>query len=92
LPIESASEFEAVLGQSLIKIDKFMYERGKSPLLEDARRTLEKVMASARNGEQLKLLRDQLSEAAEVLRNLITRDEDLRNDLWDAMDFIDFRC
>jgi hypothetical protein len=92
LPIESASEFEAVLGQSLIKIDKFMYERGKSPLLEDARRTLEKVMATARNGEQLKLLRDQLSEAAEVLRNLITRDEDLRNDLWDAMDFIDFRC
>lgn len=90
--ITSASELEAILDQSLIRIDKFLYERGEIPKVDSARRTLERVRSEARDSAKLKSLRAAFSEAAEVLRAEIARDEDLRNDLWDVLDYIDYRC
>lgn len=90
MPLQSASEFEAVLGQVVIKIDKHMVQYGEDPNLKDAKRSLEKVIGAARDDARLKALRGELNELSEVLRTKLSKDEELRNDLWDALDFIDY--
>ena len=92
MPITSASEFEAVAGQAIIKVDKALYERGEVPALKEARRTLESAVARARQPEQLKAMRQVLGEATEVLQAELARDRELHDDLWDLLDFIDYRC
>ena len=90
MPISSASEFEAVASQAVIKISKVLYERGDVPPLKKARRELKSIAALAREGEQLKAKRDSLQAIAETIRLNITRDEDLLNDMWDLLDYIDY--
>jgi hypothetical protein len=87
----SASEFEAVLGQACIKIDKVLYERGGVPVLEDARRALQLILESARDGKKLKSLRAKLDGASETVRTEMGHDQKLRDDLWDCLDYIDYR-
>jgi len=90
--ILSVSEFEAVIGQAQIKIQKVLYERGEVPPLQEAVRTLQKVEALARQPEKLKATRDRLEAAAETIREEMSSYDDLRNDLWDLMDYLDYRC
>jgi hypothetical protein len=89
--ILSVSEFEAVLGQACIKVDKALYERANPPPLEEARRTLESVQNAARDAKKLKSLRAKLDSAVEVVSGEIPNDEKLREDLWDLLDYIDYR-
>ena len=90
MPITTASEFEAVIGQALIKIDKVLYARGDVPAIKDARRVLETAHDTARDPAKLKALRQKLSDAIDSLTAEISDDEDLRHDLWDLTDYIDF--
>lgn len=90
MTVASASEFEAVMGQCLIKIDKTLYERGDPPKLKQARRDLEKVLSFSRDPDKLKEMAATLNQAAEIVRTEIGHDEQLRNDLWDCGDYIDF--
>ena len=90
MPLQSASEFEAVLGQVCIKIDKHMYQYGEDPSLKDAKRTIEKIIAVARDDTKLKALREELNELSEVVRTKMSKDEAVRDDLWDALDYIDY--
>ncbi len=92
MAINSVSEFEAVLSQAQIKIQKAIVQRGEIPALKKALRMLEKIEALAREPEKLKPLRDDLEATGEVLRREIGHDEKLRNDTWDLTDYIDFRC
>jgi len=91
VPILSVSEFEAVLGQVCIKIDKALSERGDVPSLEEARRDLDNVMQNARDGKKVKLLRKKLESASETVCGEIGGDEKLRDDLWDCIDYVDYR-
>lgn len=90
MPLQSASEFEAVLGQVVIKLEKHMYQYGEDPQLKDAKRELEKIIGAARDAKKLESLRDNLNELSEVVRVKLSKDEEVRNDLWDALDFIDY--
>jgi len=90
VPLQSASEFEAVLGQVVIKIEKHLYQYGEDPALKDAKRSLEKVIEAARDPKRLKSLREELNETSDVLHTKLSKDEEVRNDLWDALDFIDY--
>ncbi len=92
MAILSISEFEAVIGQAQLKIEKVMYQSGEVPALKKAHRSLGKIEALARDPEKLKGVRDQLEAAAEIVREEISHDDKLRNDLWDLMDYIDYRC
>ena len=87
----SASEFEAVLGQCLIKIDKVLYHRGDPPKLKEARRELDIVLSFSREPAKLKELKPRLVAACDVV-NLELGEEPMREDLWDCQDYIDFRC
>ncbi len=91
MPIVSRSEFEAVLAQACIKIDKVLYERGQVPALEDARRTLDVLQQCSRDSAKVKALRGKLELASEVVMSEIDHEPKLREDLWDCLDYIDFR-
>ncbi len=90
MAILSVSEFEAVLGQACIKVDKFLYERANPPPLEEARRTLEMVQQASRDPKKLKTMRAKLDGASDIIRAEI-EDEQLREAMWDLLDYIDFR-
>jgi hypothetical protein len=91
VPINSVSEFEAVLGQALVKIDKALYERGDPPKLQEVRRKLEKVQEVTRNTAELKKMRQAVNDVGEIVRLEISRDEQLHEAFWDLLDYIDFR-
>jgi hypothetical protein len=90
VPIANVSEFEAVIGQALIKIEKAMYQTGETPQLRESRRDLGKLEEVARDPAKVKAMRARVVEIAETLRVQMSRDEDLHNDMWDVLDFIDY--
>lgn len=90
MPIANISEFEAVIGQAVVRIDKAMYQLGETPQLKEARRDLNKLEEIARDEEAVKAMRKRVTEIAETLRVQLSRDEDLHNDMWDVIDYIDF--
>ena len=90
MPISTASEFEAVVAQAVIKISKVLYERGEIQALKDARRELDMLAEVARDADKLKEKRVKITEIAEVIRANISRDEDLLNDMWDLLDYVDY--
>jgi hypothetical protein len=92
MAITTASEFEAVMGQAMIKVDKVLYQRADPPNLNEARRNLEKVLSFSREPDKLKQQSATLNAAIEVVSKEIADDEKLRNDLWDCSDYIDFGC
>ncbi|MEQ9325267.1 MAG: hypothetical protein RIF41_39235 [Polyangiaceae bacterium] len=79
-----------MLGQVVIKLDKYMVQYGEDPSLKNAKRSLEKIIGAARDDARLKGLREELNETSEVVRTKLSKDEEVRNDLWDALDFIDY--
>jgi hypothetical protein len=92
VPIVSRSEFEAVLNQACIKIDKTLDQRGQVPTLEDARRTLVALQQAAKDSEKLKAMRSKLESASDVISSEMASDTKLRDDMWDCLDYIDYRA
>jgi hypothetical protein len=68
-----------------------MTERGQVPSLEDARRTLDLISNNSKNGPRLKELRPQLERASDAVSAELD-DSKLREDLWDCLDYIDYRA
>lgn len=91
MPVTSVSEFEAIASRVLIRIDKFLYERGEVAKVKDARRDLEHIQGTARDPAKLKSLREKLSNLSETIRVEIPRDEEMRDMLWDLLDYIDYQ-
>lgn len=92
MPVTTANEFEAVMSRVLLRIDKVLYARGDPPKLKDARRTLDRVNEMARDSAKLKAARTELSEACDVVQTEIASDEELRNMLWDLVDYVDYNA
>lgn len=92
MPIVSRSEFEAVVAQACIKLDKVLYERGPVPTLEDARRTLSLLGQFSRDTLKLKSMRATAERAVDIVANEIDNDAKLREDLWDCLDYLDYRA
>ena len=90
MPIANVSEFEAVIGQCVVKIDKAMYALGETPQLKEAKRDLVKLEEIARDAAKVKAMRPRVQQMAESLRSELSRDEALHNDMWDVLDFIDY--
>ncbi len=90
MPIANVSEFEAVIGQACLKIEKALYQLGDNPKLKDCRRDLEKLEKIAREPEKVKAMRKRVADIAETLRLQLKRDDELHNDMWDVLDFIDY--
>jgi len=92
MAILSESEFEAVINNAMMRIDKELVIRGDVPPLKVARRGLESVLAVSRDKAALKALLDQLSDTCEQIRANIPDDPKLGESLWDLVDFVDYRC
>lgn len=92
MPVTTANEFEAVMSRILLRIDKVLYARGDPPKLKDARRTLDRVNDMARDSAKLKAARPDLVEASDVVQTEIASDEELRNMLWDLVDYVDYNA
>ena len=90
MAITSASEFEAVLTRVLLKIDRELVERRGATRLEDARRIIDKAQAIARDTAKLKAYQPQLLSAGEVLREELGRDQELGEQTWDLVDYIEY--
>jgi hypothetical protein len=90
--ITSASEFEAIIDRAIVKLDKFLYERHSDPVVANCRRTLDKLKNLARDSDKLKAQRDALSKVCDTISEKLSDDSDLQSDLWDLLDFIDYRC
>ncbi len=91
VPISSVSEFEAVISQAVISIEKEIVHKGENPRLKDAKRDLEKLEGIARDTPAAKAFRERLAEIGETLRTEMGRADALHNDMWDLLDFIDYR-
>lgn len=92
MAILSESEFEAVLGNALMRIDKELVIKGDVPPLKEARRELEIVLAAARDKQKLKALLGSLSDTCDVIRAQIPDDTAFAESLWDLVDYVDYRC
>ena len=90
MALASISEFEAVVAQAVIKISKVLVERGEVPRLKEARRELQMLAERTDDAAKLKASKDKLTEVGELIRIEITDDEELLNDIWDLLDYIDF--
>ena len=90
MAITSASEFEAVLTRVLMKIDRELVERRGATRLEEARRIIDKAQAIARDAAKLRAYQAQLLSAGEVLREELGRDQELGEQTWDLVDYIEY--
>jgi hypothetical protein len=91
MPITSASEFEAILSQMKMRVDKGLSERGSVPALETAGHDLQRIYAAARQPAKLKGLRTLLEQITDSLGREIPDDPGMLEKLWDLADFIDYR-
>jgi hypothetical protein len=90
--IQNTFELEAVMTRVLVKLDKHIAERGSWPVLETARRTMDQVRATTRQGPKLKALRDQLRAAVETITAELPAEGALHEDAWDVEDYVDYRA
>jgi hypothetical protein len=92
MSIQSASEFEAVINNVSMRIERAISERGAIPVLESADRDLKRIFAVARQPAKLKALRSLLEQTIDVITEQIPDDNTLREQLWDLSDFVDYRA
>ena len=90
MPVTTVSEFEAVASRVRIRIDKFLYEREVTKV-KDARRDLEFIEGIARDATKLKAQREKLNALSETIRVEMPNDEEVREMLWDLLDYIDYQ-
>jgi hypothetical protein len=88
--IQSASEFEAVVTQVINRVDKELGALGSNDALEKARRDLAHIQAAARDGAKLKAARNKLDTLTDGLSNVL-QDDHILNQMWDLLDYIDYR-
>ena len=91
MAIQSSMELEAVLSRVGIKIEKYVAERGTWPLLEEAKRSIDQVLAVTRQPSKLKALREKLKSVSETLTTEVPKDGNLHEDIWDVEDYFDYR-
>jgi hypothetical protein len=91
MAILSASEFEAVVTQVKMRVEKGLSERGGVAALETAGRDLSHIFAAARQPAKLKGLRGLLEQTTDLLGREIPDDQAMMEKLWDLADFIDYR-
>jgi hypothetical protein len=91
MAILTASEFEAVIGQVVSRIEKELVARSNAPVLESARDELSRLQRIARNGEKLKAVRPKLDSLTDAITGEIAEDH-VMNQLWDILDYIDYRA
>ena len=89
MPIANVHEFEAVISKAIVKLDKFLQDK-EIAKVKDARRDLEKILKIARDKNQVKAMSARLNQISEIVR-VDVGDEAMLNDVWDLMDFVDYR-
>lgn len=92
MAIQSASEFEAVVNNAVIAIEKAIQESGTNDRLAVVRDDLTRIGAAARTGAKLKALRPKLEDVADTVQVQIPSNDKLLNDLWDLLDYVDYRA
>lgn len=91
MAIMSRSEFEAVIGNVINRIEKELVARGSIPAIETARDELAKLRASAGDSKKLKALRGKLEQATDAVTGVIS-EQPVLDQLWDLLDYIDYRA
>jgi hypothetical protein len=91
MTIMSSSEFEAVVTQIKMRVDRALSERGSVPALENVGRDLNRIFAAAREPAKLKPLRGLLEQVTDTLSTQINDDTPMMEKLWDLADYIDYR-
>jgi hypothetical protein len=91
MAILSTSEFEAVLGHVMIRVDKALVERGPVAALETTIRELKQILQVARQPAKLKPLRGLLDKVTDTLAKEIPDDSAMLERLWDLADYLDYR-
>lgn len=91
MAILSASEFEAIIGQIISRIDKEIGQLGKHDILEGARDELGRIRGQARDSAKLKAARPRLDKLSETVPAIL-KDDHVLNQMWDLLDFIDYRA
>jgi hypothetical protein len=91
MPITSASEFEAIISQVKMRVEKGLSERGTVAALETAGHDLQRIYAVARQPAKLKGMRTLLEQVTDSLGREIPDDSAMLEKLWDLADYIDYR-
>lgn len=92
MAIQSASEFEAMTTQVILRLEKEIVVRGTAVPLERARDEFKRLFESARQSAKLKAMRKKLEEMTDVISAEIPNDSALLDKLWDLADYIDYRA
>jgi hypothetical protein len=92
MAILSVSEFEAVINQVAMRLEKILSARGSVPAIETAIRDLRRVFAAARQPGKLKPLRPVLDQVTELVGREIPDDTAVLEQLWDLADYVDYRA
>ncbi len=92
MAILSVSEFEAVINQVVMRLEKILSERGSAPPVEAGIRDLRRVFTAARQPGKLKPLRSILDEVSELVTREIPSDTAVLEQLWDLADYVDYRA
>jgi hypothetical protein len=91
MAIQSASEFEAVVGHVRMRVERALSERGSVASLENTIRDLERIVGAARQPAKLKALRGKIEELTDLLSVEIPNDDKMLERLWDLADYVDYR-
>lgn len=89
MAIQSASEFEAKIAHVVATIEKTLIGRGDDPKLDAARGELQHLLRVSRDGAKLKAARAKLDALSDFVGGEIPA---LLDDLWDLLDYIDYRA
>jgi hypothetical protein len=92
MAIQSVSEFEAVLNNVRMKVERTVSERGSVPVLETVIRDIQRIFGAARQPGKLKPLRPVLEQITDTVTIEIPNDNALLEQLWDLADYIDYRA
>jgi alpha-glucuronidase len=92
MAIQSAAEFEAILNNVVVRIEKALVERGQVDALETAARELKLIFHAARNPAKLKAQRQLIDKVTDSLAIQIPGDNNMLEQLWDLADYIDYRA
>jgi hypothetical protein len=92
MAILSVSEFEAVINNVVMRLEKVLGARGSVPPIEVALRDLRRLFAAARQPGKLKPLRSVVDDVTDVVSKEIADDNALLEQLWDVADYVDYRA
>ena len=91
MAILTLSEFEAVIDNLLIRVEKEIVARGSVPPLETARDDLRRLRGATRTPARIKEMRAKVEAATGALSDEIPNDSWVLESMWDVVDYIDYR-